>query len=161
MASSHGSSGISLPDLKPEQVQILLNMINNRQHDQMMGEFSPFSWIIDTGASHHVTGTESCLTDTHHISQCSVGLPNSAHAIATKAGRVLLTDGLILEHVLFVPQLHCNLISVSQLIDDSKCLLQFTNSLCAIQDLRSRSLIGAGERKDGLYYFGGFLQCVR
>ena len=114
---------------------------------------SPFSWIIDTGASHHVTGTESCLTDTHHISQCSVGLPNGAHAIATKAGRVLLTDGLILEHVLFVPQLHYNLISVSQLIDDSKCLLQFTDSLCAIQDLRSGSLIGAGERKDGLYYF--------
>ena len=70
VASSHGSSGISLPDLKPEQVQILLNMINNRQHDQIMGAFSPFSWIIDTGASHHVTGTESCLTDTHHISQC-------------------------------------------------------------------------------------------
>ena len=153
MASSHGSSGISLPDLKPEQVQILLNMINNRQHDQMMGAFSHFSWIIDIGASHHVTGTESCLTDTHHISQCLVGLPNGAHAIATKAGRVLLTDGLILEHVLFVPQLHCNLISVSQLIDDSKCLLQFTDSLCAIQDLRSGSLIGAGERKDGLYYF--------
>ena len=119
----------------------------------MMGAFSPFSWIIDTGASHHVTGTESCLTDTHHISQCSVGLPNGAHAIATKADRVLLTDGLILEHVLFVPQLHCNLISVSQLIDDSKCHLQFTDSLCAIQDLRSGSLIGAGERKDGLYYF--------
>ncbi|KAJ8623102.1 hypothetical protein MRB53_031631 [Persea americana] len=118
VASSHGSSDISLPDLKPEQVQILLNMINNRQHDQMMGEFSSFSWIIDTGASHHVTGTESCLTDTHHISQCSVGLPNGAHAIATKAGRVLLTDGLILEN-----------------------------------DLRSGSLIGAGECKDGLYYF--------
>lgn len=47
-----------------------------------------------------------------------------------------------------------------QLIYDSKCLLQFTDSLCAIQDLRSWSLIGAGERKDGLYIFDGFLQCV-
>lgn len=72
----------------------------------MMGEFSSSSWIIDTGASHHVTGTESCLMNTHHISQCSVGLPNGAHVIATKAGRVLFTDGLILEHVLFVPQFH-------------------------------------------------------
>ncbi|XP_062099863.1 uncharacterized protein LOC133805717 [Humulus lupulus] len=97
------SRGTSLDDLKPEQ---------------MMGESSSLSWIIDNGASHHITGTESCLIGVHNIAPCSVGLPDGVHAVATKAGRVLLADGLILEH-----------------------------------DLRSGSLIGAGERKDGLYYF--------
>ena len=64
-----------------------------------------------------------------------------------------MCPGITLEHVLFVPQLNCNLISVSKLIDDSLCHVRFTDSLCAIQDHRSGSLIGGGERVDGLYYF--------
>lgn len=54
---------------------------------------------------------------------------------------------------LFVPQLICNLISISQLIDDSHCFVRFTSSLCAIQDQHSGNLIGASERRDGLYFF--------
>lgn len=142
-----------LAGLKPEQVQILLNMINQKQQDKMIGKFSPFSWIIDTGATHHVTGNESCLANIQSILPRPVGLPDGKQALAVKEGCVMLTDGLILEHVLLVPKLHCNLVSVSQIIDDLKCYVHFTESLCAIQDQCSGSLIGAGERKDGLYYF--------
>lgn len=34
---------------------------------------------------------------------------------------------------------------------------QFINEFCVIQDRRSGSLIGVGERKGGLYYFCGGL----
>ena len=87
------------------------------------------------------------------IPPCPVSLPNGAQAFATKEGRVCLSDKLILEHVLFVPELTCNLISVSKLIDDSNCYVRFNSTLCAIQDQLSGSLFGGGERFDGLYYF--------
>ncbi|XP_056685440.1 uncharacterized protein [Spinacia oleracea] len=48
-------------ELNPKQTKVLLNMINNPHLDQMTGEFSALSWIIDTGASYHVTGDEYCL----------------------------------------------------------------------------------------------------
>lgn len=74
----------------------------------MHGEYFSLSWIIDTGASHHVTGDESSLMDITFISPCSVGLPDGTQAVATKEGCVFLAVGMTLEPVLFVPQLTCN-----------------------------------------------------
>ncbi|XP_021771703.1 uncharacterized protein LOC110735827 [Chenopodium quinoa] len=142
----------ALSELQPEHVKILLNIINHRQQDKMIGEYFSLSWNIDTGAS-HVTRDESYLTDVQSISPCPVGLPDGAQVVATKEGRVYLVDGITLAHVLFVPKLKCNLISVSKMIDDSHCFVRFTYSLCAIQDQHSGSLIGGGERIDGLCYF--------
>ena len=65
-----------------------------------------------------------------------------------------LEEKLKLRHVLFVPKLKCNFISVSQLLDDSN-LVQFTNKICAIQDRNSRMLIGAGEQRERLYFLKG------
>ena len=56
--------------------------------DMRMGDYFSLSWIIDTGASHHVTGDESSLLDTQSILPCPVVLPNGAQAVATKEGRV-------------------------------------------------------------------------
>jgi len=52
-----------------------------------------------------------------------------------------------------VPKLNCNLISIGQLIEDLICTVTFTNKLCIIQGLISRSPIGVGEQKRGVYYF--------
>ena len=148
-------SGTPSNALSNEQVQVLLNMIksDSRSTNRMMGECISCDWIIDTGASHHVTRYSTRLIDIAPIPECPVGLPDGRSAIATLEGRVLLSNALILDHVLYVPGLHCHLISVSKLIDHSSCTVTFTNSYCAIQDLHSRNLIGAGERRDGLFYF--------
>lgn len=144
-----------MADLKPEQIQALINMINtdSKTVDRMTGECYSSSWIIDTGASHHVTGNVTYLTDSRHINDWSVGLPNGQHVVAKLVGNVVLSKDLMLKNVLCVLQLNCNLISVTQLIDDSKCIIRFTDFLCAIQDQLSGSLIGAGERRDGLSFF--------
>jgi len=42
---------------------------------------------------------------------------------------------------------------VSQLIDNSNCIIQFTHNMCVIHT--SKKLIGEGERRDELYYFKG------
>ncbi|KAL2941838.1 Retrovirus-related Pol polyprotein from transposon RE2 [Bienertia sinuspersici] len=143
----------AISTLQPENVRALMALINNQNQDKMSGESLILSWIIDTGASHHVTGDDTCLFDVHFICPCPVGLPDGATSLATKEGRVYLAEDIILEKVLFVPKLTCNLISVSKMVDDSHCFVKFTDSLCAIQDQRSGNLIGAGEPIDGLLFF--------
>ncbi|XP_074284107.1 uncharacterized protein LOC141608664 [Silene latifolia] len=112
------------------------------------------NWILDTGASSHVTGTLSCLEDTKTISGRPVCLPNGQQVIATMTGSVYINDFLILHDVLYIPSLKCNLISISQLTLDSNLCFEFAKSTCLIQDRSSRTTIGAGELRDGLFWIG-------
>ncbi|GAA0139228.1 hypothetical protein LIER_00816 [Lithospermum erythrorhizon] len=72
---------------------------------------------------------------------------------STRRARVMLSNSLTLLNVLYVPNLHCNLISISQLLAEHCCDIVFTHNLCFVQDRSARMVIGAGERRDGLYYF--------
>ncbi|CAH9128802.1 unnamed protein product [Cuscuta epithymum] len=110
----------------------------------MDGKFDTDAWIIDTGATNHICGNLTLLCQIKNIESCTVGLPDGQTVMANKAGRVIISDNLISEHVLFVPNLNCNLISV--------LFVQFTHNVCVIQDRLSRKLIGTGEGRNGLYY---------
>ena len=48
----------------------------------------------------------------------------------------MLDGGLKLTNVLYMPKLNCNLISVSQMMDELKCVVQFTDKLCVVYDRR-------------------------
>lgn len=98
-------------------------MNNSKTKDRLHGK-NDISWIIDTGASNHVTGNFSCLTNVKNIANTPVGLPDGKDTTAIKEGSVILDGGLRLNNVLFVPQLNCNLISVTQVIDDSDCMFK-------------------------------------
>lgn len=117
----------------------------NRLHDKT-------NWIIDTGCSHHVTVNESCLLNIQAIPSCPMGLLDEQIVVATKVGTVKLTDSTMLHNFLFVPELRCNSISISQVSDELHYFVQINSSLCVIQDKRSREVIGKGERRDELYY---------
>lgn len=56
--ASTSNTTASLPNLSAEQWQTISAMFGNSQSftDRLHGEFSKTSWIIDTGASNHVTG---------------------------------------------------------------------------------------------------------
>nr|GLL17117.1 uncharacterized protein LOC109149213 [Ipomoea trifida] len=122
--------------------------------DQLNGKFDTRLRIIDTGASRHVTSDSTRMTNTKDIFHCPVGLSNDKIVGATQQGSVRLTNKITLNHVLYVPSLSCNLISVSQLNDDMQNNFHFNSYMCAIQD-QSREMIGTGVRRDGLYYFKG------
>ncbi|KAK9030010.1 hypothetical protein V6N11_031448 [Hibiscus sabdariffa] len=66
---------------------------------------------------------------------------------------MVFDNKLTLNHVLYVPSLMCNLISLSQLLDETNCVAQFTDKFCVIHDRTSGMLIGAGEQRGGLYFF--------
>jgi transposase InsO family protein len=117
------------------------------------GKYKATQWIIDTGCSNHMTGNVSLFESLYDISPSPVGLPNGNQTTAIKEGRIVLSDGLILTDVLYVPDLNVNLISVSQLLATLNYFLTVTDKLCIIQDRNSRTLIGAGEQCDGVYWF--------
>lgn len=105
-------------------------------------------WIIDTGASNHMSGNIKKNSDLVDISS-PAGLPNGKTTMATMEGTIRLSDQLILENVLFVPALTCYLLSVSQLLAKQKYIVLFTDKLCTFQDRTSKNLIGAGEQLMG------------
>ncbi|XP_048497896.1 uncharacterized protein LOC125496476 [Beta vulgaris subsp. vulgaris] len=121
---------------------------------RLNGEFDSSLWIIDTGASHHVTSEKSWLFDLVDIVDCPVGLPNGDSVLATQKGSVRLSDSITLTYVLFVPTFGFSLLSVSQLTRALNCIVQFNSSMCAIDD-ETRALIGTGHKRDELYYFNG------
>ncbi|KAJ1433729.1 retrovirus-related Pol polyprotein from transposon TNT 1-94 [Sesbania bispinosa] len=97
--------------LTVDQWQMLAKMLNKADFsEKMMGKTS---WIIDTGASNHMTSNLKELHDVHDIVPCPVGLPDGDRTNATKEGTIFLEGGLKLANVLYVPKLNCSLLSVS------------------------------------------------
>jgi len=119
-------------------------------HESLSGISLLPHWIIDTGASNHMTGNINLLSNVKQTDPCNIGLPDGNRVISVKSGTIHLSDRLTLMNVLFVPSLRYNLISVSQLTDDLNCEARFTNKTCVLQDLQTT--IGVGKHREGLYY---------
>ncbi|KZV15509.1 hypothetical protein F511_38613 [Dorcoceras hygrometricum] len=112
--------------------------------------FPTFSWIIDTGATHHI-----CCSLHHFVSfkpfNSNVTLPNSLNIPVTHIGSVMLLPEIILQNVLFVPQFKFNLLSISSLTKQILCSVSFSSELCQIQVLNQARTIGTGRRVGDLY----------
>ncbi|CAA7053596.1 unnamed protein product [Microthlaspi erraticum] len=120
---------------------------------RLSGKIEYSDWVLDTGASNHMTGSADFLADLKYILPCSIGLPNGQQTLTRTKGTVVFDKDFSLKNVLLVPELKCNLISVSQLIADTDCVMQIANKGCVLQDRITRNLTGAGELREGLYFF--------
>ena len=90
------TDALPLPGRNTDQWQTLLQMpgwSKPMTTEKMTGK----PWIIDTGASNHMTGTIGDLHDLREIVQCPVGLPYGSSSIATKEGTVTLESNLCLK----------------------------------------------------------------
>lgn len=110
------------------------------------------SWIIDSGATDHMTGTPS-LFSTYTLCSGQDKVTIADGTLATVAGKrnIPLTDHLTLSSALHVPKLSLNLLSVSSLTKSLNCSVTFFPSHCVFQDLRTGRLIGSGRETGGLY----------
>ena len=87
------SNRIGINGLSDEQWTTLLTMLNSHKggaNERLTGKQNILPWIIDTGASHHMTDTYECLNDLRDIMPCPVGLPNGVETKALKEGIVTL-----------------------------------------------------------------------
>ncbi|KAK3023605.1 hypothetical protein RJ639_044065 [Escallonia herrerae] len=150
-----------IPGLTAAQHQQLIALlggssVNTRSTPNPAANFAGkerIPWIIDTGATNHITCDPDSLlgaVPNSHIPH--VQIPNGDSIPMQSLGRINLSGELILEQVLGVKGFCFNLLSVSKLARDLNCALTFWADLCVIQDLPSMRPIGAGKERNGLYY---------
>lgn len=66
---------------------------------------------------------------------------------------IQISNSKTLNYVFYVPNLYCNLISISKLIKSSRCFAIFFSILFVFQDLLSRTMIDNAKEYKDLYYF--------
>ncbi|GAU43786.1 hypothetical protein TSUD_378110 [Trifolium subterraneum] len=78
-------------------------------------------WYFDIGCSNHMTGNKSILTDFNKCLNTRIKLANGNFIAAEGMGNVVIqrSNGkkVVIEKVLYVPGMKCNLMSVGQLLE--------------------------------------------
>ncbi|KAJ9693662.1 hypothetical protein PVL29_009559 [Vitis rotundifolia] len=101
------------------------------------------------------------MTDAHHLfstySPCvgnlKVKIADGTLSLVAGKGSIRISESIALKPVLYVPNLSCNLLSISQLTQKSNCSAKFLPSHYVFQDLSSGKTIGSAKEHEGLYYF--------
>lgn len=110
------------------------------------------SWIIDSGATDHMTCDRSQIHKIIPSKQTVICNANGTPTLVIGEGSVSLTSSLNLDSVLVVPSLNYNLLSVAQITAALQCLVIFWPDFCVFQDILTRATIGFGTRRGKLYY---------
>ncbi|KAM1114086.1 hypothetical protein TB1_046024 [Malus domestica] len=109
-------------------------------------------WIIDSGATDHMTYDHTLFNFTTSPPQNSIITANGGVAPVIGAGLIGLTPTLSLHNCLLVPTLSSNLLSMGQVIEQLDCVVLMFPSFCLLQDIRTQAIIGRGTKSRGLYY---------
>ena len=106
------------------------------------------SWVLDSGASFHVTSDRSQLVACKPVNDdASIQTADGTSCPITHQGS-LSGSNFSVPNVSFVPQLSMNLLSVGQ-VTDHNCFVGFDDTSCFIQDRRNGNVIGTGHRRRG------------
>ena len=110
-------------------------------------------WIIDSGATNHMTGASNLFTS---YTPCSgkdkVRVADGSMVPITGRGSVRCTETLSLSPTLHVPDFPINLLSVSSITKSLNCQVLFDPSHCAFQELGTGRVLGTGTVHNELYY---------
>ena len=110
------------------------------------------SWIVDSGASDHMTGNIATFSKYFPCHDNSiVRIADGTHSKVMGKGSVVISKDIVLKDVLYVPKLDCNLLSISKLTKDLNCVTKFHPYLCEFQALDSGKRIGNAKECAGLY----------
>lgn len=113
---------------------------------------SRIPWVIDSGASDHMTGVSSVFsTYTPYSGQDRVKIADGTFSSVSGKGLVHASPSLPLSTVFHVPSFSTNLLSISKITQDLNCSVSFFPSHCVFQDLITGKTIGSGRKENGLY----------
>jgi transposase InsO family protein len=115
-------------------------------------------WVLDSGASHHITSNDAWLTAQRPASgESSITFGNGAKASVSTIGNVCLTTGpnqvITLRDVMYIPSAPVNLLSIPRAIDRG-ARFDFSTSGCTIR-VNERVVANANRHPNGLYYVSG------
>ncbi|CAL5350327.1 unnamed protein product [Camellia sinensis] len=110
-------------------------------------------WIIDSGASDHMSGSSDLFSAYKPSSgQDKVRIADGTVSSISGKGLVQVTPTMHLSSVLHVPKFSVNLLSLSRLTQDLNCCVTFFPDHCLFQDLVTGRTIGSGSAENGLYF---------
>ena len=75
------------------------------------------TWIIDSGASHHICASLHWFHSYSEINPMIIKLPNGNHVTTKYAGTVVFSSSFSITNVLYVPTFTVNLISFFSIMD--------------------------------------------
>ena len=113
---------------------------------------SSSEWVIDSGATDHMTDNSSLYsTFQSQSSPSTITLADGSYSCVLGSGTIIPTPSIPLTSVLSLPNFSFNLMSVSKLNRALKCYISFFPDFCLFQDLMTKKIIGRGSESGGLY----------
>ncbi|KAI5343751.1 hypothetical protein L3X38_011627 [Prunus dulcis] len=101
------------------------------------------TWIIDTGAFDYMTYDAKLFDElSSNTRDPYITSANGLPFPITGEGTISLTSTISLSRALLVPNIHCNLLSVSRLLDTLNASATFYHTHCSFQDLKTHEMIG-------------------
>jgi hypothetical protein len=113
-------------------------------------------WIIDSGATDHMTYDPCDLSDTTQPKRLCIANANGVTYPMIGAGIVALSPSFSLPHTLLVPSLSNKLLSLGQVTKELQCCALMYPSFCLFQDILTKEIIGRGTKREELYYMDDF-----
>lgn len=111
----------------------------------------PVYWVIDVGATYHITHTLHHFQFHCYITPINMKLPVGNIFVTNIAGSFHISNSIIFSNVYYIPSFHFNLIFVIKFIDSSSRTITFTNKECLnLQKISSR-MISLVERYRDIY----------
>ena len=115
--------------------------------------FSYERWILDSGASSHMTGSLHLFTTySPSTTHGTIKIANDSILNILVTGSMNISPSLCLQDVLYIPGT-CNLLSINKITLDPHCNVVFSPLVCQFQDHISKRVIGSAKESSGLYYF--------
>ncbi|KAG6501099.1 hypothetical protein ZIOFF_040967 [Zingiber officinale] len=140
-------TGTNQSVLTPEMVQQMILTAFSTLTLQGQGMNISSSWIVDSRASNHMTGSPDQL---HNVRQYNgsqnIQIANGSNLPITAIGDI----GSSFSHVFISPGLSTNLISVGQMVDNH-CDVHFSRDGCIVQDQVSGQVIAKGPKVGRLF----------
>lgn len=93
------------------------------------------NWIVDSGVSQHMIGSESQLMDVVDVSKLNIIVyhPNGSTTKIYKFGNINLYDSITLSDVFFIHNFHVNLLSVHKICKGNKCKFVFNEIIVSFR----------------------------
>lgn len=109
-------------------------------------------WIVDSGTTDHMIGVDFFLDYKPDSRNHNMMIADGSLSITLRSGSITIAHDFALKNVLYVPKLSHNLLSISRLTRDLKCLL-ISHRISVFFRAYSRNRIDSVEKYDCLYYF--------
>jgi len=119
----------------------------------LLSENGKKPWILDSGATDHLTGSSDNFLSYHPcVGHEKIRIVDRSFAPVASKGHISPFDDLILQNVLHVPKISYNLLSVSKITRDLNYHVAFSLDNVVFQDLSLGTMIGTTQHNRGFYF---------